>query len=140
MMHSKDDEGRLIILKKRLHEKWNIPLSDIHIDTFVSMMPDGSGPVIWHGPVVSASEMRAGAIVHHPDIVCLRNGKPALIVELDGSFHDTVPGRRRTERRDRDYLRAHIPYIALNEADIRELGQEIEEALDDAFWDEVAAW
>ena len=61
-------------------------------------------------------------IVHVPDITILGKNGIACIVELDGSIHDTRSGRRKTERRDRDYADARIPHIALNMADLEELG------------------
>ena len=62
-------------------------------------------------------------IIHMPDITIRDKNGIACLVELDGSIHDTRSGRRKTERRDRDYTDAHIPHIAMNMADLKELGR-----------------
>ena len=67
--------------------------------------------------------IRKTHIVHMPDITILGKNGIACLVELDGSIHDTRSGRRKTERRDRDYADARIPHITLNMADLAELGR-----------------
>ena len=51
--------------------------------------------------------------MRHPDLAVLDGTRPVFLVELDGSWHDTVPGRKATDRRDRDYRAAGIPCIAI---------------------------
>ena len=51
--------------------------------------------------------------LRHPDVAVLDGNRAVLLVELDGSWHDTVPGRKATDRRDRDYRAANIPFIAI---------------------------
>ncbi len=61
-----------------------------------------------------------GCVAHHPDIVILnKRGRPICIVELDGSYHDSKTGRRKTERRNGHYRDARIPCIVLNIADLK---------------------
>ena len=49
----------------------------------------------------------------HPDLCCSVNGYPRMVVELDGSWHDTVPGRKATDRRDRDYKYSGISCVSI---------------------------
>jgi len=53
-----------------------------------------------------------GAIIHHPDIVLLNraNLKPCLIIEVDGSWHDTKAGARKTEKRNKHYTEYGLKY------------------------------
>ena len=50
----------------------------------------------------------AGVPLHHPDIIITELGIIALIIEIDGSIHDTKPGRRATAVRDRHYADAGL--------------------------------
>ena len=52
--------------------------------------------------------------VRHPDLVVAASGVPLLIVEVDGSWHDTIPGRKATDRRNRDYRAAGIPFVEIH--------------------------
>ena len=61
-------------------------------------------------------------VVRHPDVCLTIKGRPALIVELDGSWHDTLPGRKATDRRDRDYRAAGLPCIAIRLSEYPEDG------------------
>ena len=56
--------------------------------------------------------------LHHPDIMVLNTkGKLALIIEIDGSAHDTRPGRKRTYNRDKDYEELGVRYDVFNKAE-----------------------
>ena len=59
---------------------------------------------------------KAGEVwqIHHPDIMIMDKENPKklkCIVEIDGSAHNTRPGRRRTHRRDDDYEHMDIPWV-----------------------------
>ena len=65
--------------------------------------PPANEPVLW---------------TRHPDVMVVAGDfedewRPLLIVEMDGSWHDTKPGRKATDRRDRDYRSASIPFVAV---------------------------
>lgn len=64
-------------------------------------------------------------MIRHPDIMIMRGRKLACIVELDGSIHDTGPGRRKTERRDSVYRDSGVPYIVLHDPG-DDIGQVVE--------------
>lgn len=54
----------------------------------------------------------------HPDLMVVAGDhedewRPLLIVEMDGGWHDTKPGRKATDRRDRDYRSASVPFVAV---------------------------
>ena len=52
-------------------------------------------------------------LIRHPDLVVMRSGRPSLLIEVDGAWHDTAPGRKATDRRDRDYRHASLPVAAI---------------------------
>ena len=99
--------------------------------------PDLVWPIAEHGiGEPRARKLKAaGYYVMHPDITIIDHasrrrtwphdiGYPRVVIELDGSIHDTRPGRRKTERRNRKYKDAMQPYVAVNEADCRFIKRE----------------
>ena len=75
-------------------------------------------------------------LVAHPDLAVLQStlhqGKPGpdwivCVVELDGSIHDTRPGRKQTIKRNAKYEAGKIPYVVINQADYRMTGESIHE-------------
>jgi len=68
------------------------------------------------------SDRRTDDLIRHPDIMILDRTRVRGIVELDGSIHDTRPGRKKTGRRNKTYEAAGIPLIAINEADQKATG------------------
>ena len=84
--------------------------------------------------------MTDGATIRHPDIIVTLQGKVWLVVEMDGSWHDTVAGRRQTDRRDRDYRLAGLDCIAIRESEYpgdawkAELERRVKEWMDRSGW------
>ncbi len=77
--------------------------------------------------------MRSGyrMVVAHPDIVVMREsvdtGWANMIVcavELDGSIHDSRPGKKQTDKRNKKYRLAEVPVVQVNAADCHEAGIE----------------
>ena len=70
--------------------------------------PDPADARLWH--------------FHRPDIGMSdpQTGSPICLVELDGAWHDTRPGRKATDRRDRDYRAHRIPFAAVSLAEYRD--------------------
>ena len=98
---------------------------DLYKETLLSLWPSDNegGPEyecrLGPNPSIPLKAQDGGWFMHHPDIMYaphspdLCEPRPLLIVELDGSYHDSKPGRKKTDRRDRDYRRAGIPFIAV---------------------------
>ncbi len=64
-------------------------------------------------------------IIHHPDLIIPDPKHLAkCIIEIDGSYHDSKAGKRKTEKRNAHYQTAKIPYIILNVADLKLLDQD----------------
>ena len=64
-----------------------------------------------------------GNIIHRPDITVLKpNQSIDYIVELDGSFHHSNQGLKKTRKRNDDYIDAQIPFIAIDVLDLKCLG------------------
>lgn len=53
--------------------------------------------------------------IHRPDLAVSPDdtAAPCLLIELDGSWHDSRAGRAQTDRRDADYAEAGLKCIAL---------------------------
>ena len=80
-------------------------ISSVGMDSFATAEDEDGMP----GPPASDAYS-----FRRPDIAAFLDGCASmLLVELDGSWHDTVPGRRATDRRDRDYRAAGISCIAI---------------------------
>lgn len=125
MMHSKDDEGVLTAIKSYLVGRHKIIPAAVHIDGFLSIPVERPLMWRWHGAYVHEDDLRSKAWVHRPDIAIIGGADPGLrIIEHDGSAHDTLPGRRKTERRDAHYKEAGIPFLVLNAADLAQLGED----------------
>ena len=67
--------------------------------------------------------------IHHPDIYVLkpdahRSDMPVwFIVEIDGSYHDSVAGRKKTDRRNKDYKDAGLECIAISKSEYPNEGE-----------------
>lgn len=64
----------------------------------------------------------------NPDLLCVDRNYGIIIVELDGAVHDRKV--KATQERNKLFRNAGIKLIVLNVADIKELGETIEERLE----------
>ena len=64
----------------------------------------------------------------NPDLLCVDRNYGIIIVELDGAVHDRKV--KATQDRNKLFRNAGIKLIVLNVADIKELGETIEERLE----------
>ena len=97
------------------------PDAVILIEPYLLLDRDGAAP-----PRVVAGISRddmaaaglAGVIVRRPDVVLVQpDGRtPQLVIEIDGSYHDSVQGRKATDRRSRDYRRHEIACTVVNKS------------------------
>ena len=109
----KSDDGEILEAIRVLVDM-GYPRGKIVKEPFVGGRPNDDCPsyTVLHGDYVHAGE--GYAWIHHPDIAVYRPaGGIAFLVEIDGSWHDTVQGRKQTARRDRDYADLKIPCIAI---------------------------
>ena len=113
----KPDEEKLTMTVKILLEL-GIPRHEIRRDWYILLERDTYN-VTYHESL--NGDMKR-YIVHHPDILIVRDGTIRCVLEVDGSVHDSNRGKRRTEKRNSDYWSAKLSYIVLNEADLKYLG------------------
>ena len=113
----KPDEEKLTMTVKILFEL-GIPRHEIRRDWYILLERDTYN-VTYHESL--NGDMKR-YIVHHPDILIVRDGSLKCVIEVDGSIHDTNRGKRRTEKRNNNYWYYKVPYIVMNEADLAFLG------------------
>ena len=112
-LNGKTDDAALITIIKYLKTTHNIPQQQMKRDYFILISKWDNSVT---GPYASLSiNQTKGHIVHRPDIIILKSDQSiAFIIELDGSFHHSSPGRKKTRKRNYDYDDAQIPFIALD--------------------------
>ena len=120
---AKSDDVQLSAIFSWLTKTAGIPPRRVLVDHFVAFSRyDYSVTAIQQN--MTLEEVRSPQhFTHRPDIIIIpKDGanKIDLIVELDGSVHDTKSGRRKTERRNRDYEDAKLPYFVINITDCAE--------------------
>lgn len=108
----KSDDGEILEAIRVLVDM-GYPRDKIVKEPFVGGRPNDDCPSYTVDPGANPGD--GYAWIHHPDIAVYRPGGAALafLVEIDGSWHDTVQGCKQTARRDRDYADLKIPCIAI---------------------------
>ena len=119
-LDGKTDEENLTITVKILLDL-GVPRHQIKRDWYI-LIDRNTYSVTCHESLNVDPDGLKRYIIHHPDILIMCDNALKCIIEIDGSIHDTGPGRRKTEKRDRNYTDASIPHISLNMADLAELG------------------
>ena len=97
-----------------------IPYESIHVEPSL-LLPRDEADVVPAEPTFAeeaGKRLNADAsdrlyVRRHPDLCVTIAGVPRLVVEMDGSWHDTPPGRKATDRRDRSYRDAGIELVAI---------------------------
>ena len=120
-LNGKTDDAALIAIIKYLQTEHKIPQEQMKKDYFILISKWDNSVT---GPYASLSiNQTKGNIVHRPDITILKpDNSIDFIVELDGSFHHSNQGRKKTRKRNDDYIDAQIPFIAIDVLDLKYLG------------------
>ena len=107
-----------------------IPGDRILVDGYIVFNRE-SGKQMWAATGLSREAVRRN-LVRHPDVMVLGEcaATVRLICEIDGGIHSTRPGMRQTEKRNRAYGDAKIPYIVIDKADLALTGQSWEGHID----------
>ena len=121
-INGKTDDGDLIDVVNELVNEHGIPRNRIRRDWFITIHRD-TGKADKITAFLSKEETK-NRIVHNPDIIVLdyEEKKILLIIELDGSIHDTPSGQKKTRKRNEAYNDAGLQYCVLNKAEMKELG------------------
>ena len=127
-IEGKSDEHLLVETVNYIHKRHKIPLTNIKKDWFISINAADYSYYMAESLPESAIQDR---IIHHPDIMILDEQlNLKAVIELDGSIHNTHSGRRKTEKRNQDYNRMDVRFVAINLADLKDMGITIEDVLD----------
>ena len=126
---SKNADSRIIYaIKKHLRAAWHIRNNRILIE-YAIKIKGGRCKVLGRRSRFKLAFTRG--LVHTPDILVVDcKNKPALVIEQDGSVHDSAEHVEKDGRRNRHYAEAGIPYIVLNSKKIRSLKLSLLEYLD----------
>ena len=122
------DATQIAEIANYIREKYALPAPLVLADNYIVIEPS---TYTFDVAYTVSKEQAEGKIIHHPDIMILdKQMKLKAIIEIDGSIHDTPSGRRKTERRNQDYNRLNVDYLAINLADIKYVGVSIEDVID----------
>lgn len=112
----KTDGQKLAGLEHFLHQKY--PTWDVHIEPFMIFKKGEDEFVEWNNELTIDQVQTFDP--HPPDILIIREGG-MLVLELDGPIHDKKT--EKTDKRNKRYELNDIPYIVVNETDLKfELG------------------
>ena len=128
---AKHDDADLILAESTLHAvlrnaTWPdgtaIPALRLYREPYLLIARDGESlPEVWpdapQPPAIDGDELRARCIVRRPDFAITDAVGPVLIIEIDGGWHDTPVGRRRDDRRARDYRTAGIDAVLIRQSE-----------------------
>ena len=123
----KDDAGDLIAVRQEL-KSYGYDPADIKMDHYLlfdkltGKLQDG----VW---TTLTKEQVEKYKVQMPDVIVLNKGKLLFLVEVDGSVHSTLPGLKRTRKRNETYAIAGIKYIILDKKDLKLMKMEWQDYL-----------
>ena len=120
-INGKTDDEQLIAIISYLHEVQEIPRKFLKRDYFI-LISESDGATVT-GPYRSLTqEQTIGNIVHRPDIIILNEkSEISMIIELDGSFHHSNSGLKKTRIRNENYDNAGIKYVVIDILDLKYL-------------------
>ena len=133
-LNGKTDDAQLGAIIAYLRDTKKIPITQIKKDYFILISKWDyavSGPYRY-----LTKQQTEGNIIHRPDIIIQihphKTTAISVIIELDGSFHNSGPGGpKKTRLRNEHYTEAKIPFIVINILDLRFLKKNWFEFLDE---------
>jgi len=108
----KTDGEKLAGLEKFIHKI--MPYWSVIVEPFILFTKGEDEFVSWE--TFLTQSMVEKYLIHPPDLLLIDNGK-MIILELDGKIHDIKT--EKTDKRNKRCELNNIPYIVVNEADLR---------------------
>ena len=129
--YRRDSDG-IFAVARYIRKRYDVRQSQIRQECTVEFTPNGC---VIHGENMSymdISVLSKTRIIHTPDIVVTdTEGKPGLIVELDGRIHESEKVTARDRRRNGNYARSGVPFVVISKARLEREGRHAFEHLDE---------
>ena len=126
------DSDDIFAVAKYIRKRYDVRRCQIRQECTVELASNGC---VIHGenmPYIQISALSKTRIIHTPDIVVTdTEGKPGLIVELDGWIHESEKVAARDRRRNGNYARSGVPFVVISKARLEREGTNAFEHLDE---------
>ena len=113
--YAKSDDGKLAALERALHSEF--PKLEILKEPYLLFRNNGEDTFVDCMTGVPRG-MESMFKIQHPDMVIFKSPRDFVILELDGSIHDTKT--EKTEKRNQVYETNKFEYVVVNEANLKD--------------------
>ena len=114
------DSGPIFAIVKHLRKYYRIRMGQIRQECTVEFTRRGRKIHGEHMNHIDISVLSKTRLIHTPDIVVTdQDGELVLIIELDGSIHESRDVAARDRRRNRHYADSGVHFIVINTARLR---------------------